>query len=1078
MAYSFPGREVTLDCPAGTEVTSFRAFSGCERDHIFGLKSVSSWSLESATGQKPLFWAELLVLTFGLYYLDVITDLQQLALFASEGRYDYLVISCIGISIPIVTTLVEAMRWNFTSSPQCDLFRRTIPSMAARVTLIFLSVVSQLHMILLVICSIVMRTRHDLLLGTKHAEVAESGVSALLQSNYLLLILVALESVPSEAALRSLAISVTISVASLGFGFASRDKEDTKVLDVPGKLGWGPTFAGLIIVRTVEVTSRLLAINVVHLSTRSGISLGGPAAVAMLAGLSWLAFPEAKNEKSHVFAGIIAHPGQVLLGSRSQLPLRRSLCIHIFLQALAFALQGLLHMSPTMLPEAQVLPFEVLVVSLLATLGSTFGLCALAHYGSKRPHPFFKSVAKDRPLTWTMLATAAGRSPVPIPLLAAVEEEGIWLDLEAMDNNKNKYTSLFGHLASARTPVLINNEMMKLLEPLLEQHVELLSQINVVHADFSQCNLGSESEWSSKWAQLKWRPKAFRANETISGLWLQRVASWTELEEVSFEGCPDTGEVWKPLRDASWAQLRRATFRDCFIKTFVGNSGTVRNFSANPEPVLEALSRCQKLQVLDFDTGSDTLDKLLAEDCWPELQREKCNLPRHRIAKKDLQGEEVQTLQKFATRVVIRNEHGILDASLLSGLAHCHKLEWLDVSKCNHFPDEAWEALHEAQWPNLKVAKFGGNFKRLGLGCNEGRKVAIMVLRVLASCQKLERLDFHNCDGIPTEAFQVLHVTEWPALKEANWCGCFEWRTGEDFVVVLKLMARCRHLERINLSWCKGEDWEGLRGAEWPHLREADFGGCFGFDSKGLGLVLGLLSGCQRLEKVNLRSTDSGLDGWEALQHVSWPELQDADFSDIFCGFRRKINDVTLRLVLAMLSRCPKLERLQLGGMGIRGRVEVPLSVAADLQPLPAGCWPNLQYDDFDSDCEEELQRLRQGGPSPANVEVICQVDESIVPPKVGSSESPTTEVDVTGSEPELPVQAIPEVQQRSKKRRLRKVRKARQAKESPSNTQAEAAEANVEINFINLTAEMEERAPEVPAQKGRKKKRLVKRKR
>ena len=409
MAYSFPGREVTLDCPAGTEVTSFRAFSGCDRDHIFGLKSLSSsWSVESATGQKPLFWAELLVLTFGLYYLDVVTDLQQLALFASEGSYEYLVLSCIGISIPIVTTLVEAVRWSFASSPQNDLFRHAIPSMAARVALICLSVVSQLHMLLLVICSVVMRTRHDLLLGAKHAEVAESGFSALLQSNFLLMILVGLESVSSEA-LHSLAISAAISVASLGFGFASRDKEDTKVLDVPGKLGWGPTLAGLILVRTLEVSSRLLAINVIHLSTRSGISLGGPAAVAMLAALSWLAFPEARRERAHLFAGIIAHPGQVLLGNRSQLPVRRSLCIQLFLQALALALQGLLHSSPTMLPEAQVLPMELLVVSLLATLASTLGLCALAHSGSKSPHPFFKSVAKGQPLTCTMLATAASK---------------------------------------------------------------------------------------------------------------------------------------------------------------------------------------------------------------------------------------------------------------------------------------------------------------------------------------------------------------------------------------------------------------------------------------------------------------------------------------------------------------------------------------------------------------------------------------------------------------------------------------------------------------------------------------------
>ena len=184
-----------------------------------------------------------------------------------------------------------------------------------------------------------------------------------------------------------------------------------------------------------------------------------------------------------------------------------------------------------------------------------------------------------------------------------------------------------------------------------------------------------------------------------------------------------------------------------------------------------------------------------------------------------------------------------------------------------------------------------------------------------------------------------------------------------------------------------------------------------------------------------------------------------------------------------MLSRCPQLEGLGLGAFLNNSRCgfeKVFFREADFLRPLPAGCWPNLQYHDFHSDCDEELQRLRQGGPSPAYAEVICQVDEPIVPQ---SLEPPITEVDVSG-EPELPAQVLPEIQPRLKKRRVRKVSKARQPKESASNARtdaassAKAAEANVEINFINLTAEMEESAPEVPVQKSRKKKVWVKRKR
>ena len=300
-----------------------------------------------------------------------------------------------------------------------------------------------------------------------------------------------------------------------------------------------------------------------------------------------------------------------------------------------------------------------------------------------------------------------------------------------------------------------------------------------------------------------------------------------------------------PLRDASWPQLRRATFRRCFEESSANEMGEFYPRQANPDPVLQALSGCRKLHLLDFGDfdASDTLDKLLAEDCWPELQQEQRFHGQDRFGgQPPANTGQTLLMQKFATRVVVNNQLGSLDASLLSGLAHCHDLELLDVSCCDFFPEEAWEGLHEAQWPNLKVAKFGGTFQRGVILKSEayhdaspfegvssdpflcsakGEKAAIVVVRVLASSQKLEKLDFSHCHGIPTEAWKELDGTKqhWPQLKEANWSNCFDncLPSGmracrpQDFGVVLRFMARCWQLERIDLSWCQdtAQDWEG-----------------------------------------------------------------------------------------------------------------------------------------------------------------------------------------------------------------------------------------------------------------------------
>ena len=321
--YAFPGRELRLQSSGQpVEVARLRAFAGVRRHHVMGLEFARSSSLEAATGQRAAFWLDLVGFILFPYYLDVFTDVQQVVLFAMERQFDYLALTCVGIFLPIATSLIVAVQWSESRQPepQSDIFRSLVPSRAMRLWLLVASVLTQSHMLVLVLASALFRVKHDLLLASKHAEVAEAAVSACVQGNFLLLAVVGVKSVSPEA-LRGLAFSVSISCLSLGFGLASRDKLETRVLEVPGKLAWGPVFLTLCLVRTLEVASRILAINIVHLSVRAALPLGGPATVLLLAVVARCLFWEADRQScgvsmqfcsaNHDFIGV-HHVGVVL----------------------------------------------------------------------------------------------------------------------------------------------------------------------------------------------------------------------------------------------------------------------------------------------------------------------------------------------------------------------------------------------------------------------------------------------------------------------------------------------------------------------------------------------------------------------------------------------------------------------------------------------------------------------------------------------------------------------------------------------------------------------------------------------
>ena len=130
--------------------------------------------------------------------------------------------------------------------------------------------------------------------------MAESTISALVQTNFLVSLLAKVDAIAklalTDEQLQSMAISVAISCLSAGLSFAGRDKSDGMVLSLPGKVGWGPTMGCLVLVRAMEVASRILAFNIIQVSMRGGWCghVGGPLAVLIFVLASGLCFPEAK----------------------------------------------------------------------------------------------------------------------------------------------------------------------------------------------------------------------------------------------------------------------------------------------------------------------------------------------------------------------------------------------------------------------------------------------------------------------------------------------------------------------------------------------------------------------------------------------------------------------------------------------------------------------------------------------------------------------------------------------------------------------------------------------------------------
>ena len=152
--------------------------------------------------------------------------------------------------------------------------------------------------------------------GLLHRQVAESATSALVQTNFLISALGGVSQIEalelSEDQLQSMQLSVAVSCFSLGLGFASRDKADSAVLGLPGKLGWDATMAALVLARSMEVFSRVFAYNILQVSVRGWplLRFGSLVAVGLVLVSARLLFPDASLAD-------VAAPWQGMAGLRA-----------------------------------------------------------------------------------------------------------------------------------------------------------------------------------------------------------------------------------------------------------------------------------------------------------------------------------------------------------------------------------------------------------------------------------------------------------------------------------------------------------------------------------------------------------------------------------------------------------------------------------------------------------------------------------------------------------------------------------------------------------------------------------------
>ncbi|OLQ11729.1 hypothetical protein AK812_SmicGene4454 [Symbiodinium microadriaticum] len=847
-----------------------------------------------------------------LYYVDIALDLKQLWLFWQGRLFYYFTINLAGMALPPTFTMLEAVHFLDRRSPEEDQLKKLLtPKML--VPAILVSILTQTHMLLLVAASALSRRRHPLLAGSKDAEVAESAVSALVQTNFLVSALDGIGQIEalelSDEELNSMKISVLVSCFSLGLGFASRDKADSAVLQLPGKVGWGPTMAGLVLARSLEVFSRILALNVLQASLRGFALLrfAGLGAVALAFLAACLAFPDASW--ADAAAAVIAHPGQILepnsllkwrlLGGRLRVEFELgeggmySFIIHFLLVAAAGGGQLLVRTS-TVLPDMLLIawlvpgltcPSQSQVVSFV----SWAALGLLSWLGHHVEQPRFAALASggDEPVTAYSSLLAGFPSPdgqVPKAVLAAMQGK-VAVDLTTDAAARGLTQQGLERILESTGDARFDGDLVERLSITRKEVVEGLatSHPTTLHLPLFY-NVPGDS-WERLGGSLdSERLRKVNLRALLAGLARCRKLKdppTSEFRDLVMHGCMGVpGEAWAELGAAEWPELRKANFgwrlgpeswRFEVLLAALGRSQQLEEVDFSmcrkiPDAawellgdggaegaagLLSALARCRQLQ------GAEAVQRQAKLMLAGELRMDYCfQIPA--AAWQQLEGAQWPKLTKVSFRCFGTDSVCIEGAAgLLAFLGRCPELQVLILAKCNHIPAAAWQQLEGATWPKLTKANFDKCFGENSKGADG----AVGLLTALARCAELKDLDMYGCSQIPAAAWQQLEGAHWPKLTTVDFRGCFgENSKGADGAVgLLTALARCAELKDLDMYGCSqipAAAWQQLEGAHWPKLTTVDFRGCFGENSKGADGAVGLLTALARCAELKDREIE------------------------------------------------------------------------------------------------------------------------------------------------------------------------------------------------------------------------------
>ncbi|CAE7867460.1 unnamed protein product, partial [Symbiodinium sp. KB8] len=659
----------------GLDVTELPEVDGLQilpasMDHIVDARYKDPWKALSFS--KVMWWVDLSLLTCALFYIDIVLDIKQLALFYGSGLHGYLLLNMfVG-----------------TRSPDLDAMTFWIPP-GILLPLLVIATISQTLMLLLSLVSAATGKKHPLLSGAKFAEVAESATSALVQTNFLISALGGVSQIQalelSEEQLQSMQLSVAVSCLSLGLGFASRDKADSAVLGLPGKLGWDATMAALVLTRSMEVSSRVFAYNILQVSVRGWplLRFGSLVAVGLVLVSARLLFPDASL--ADVAASTIAHPGQILEPS-SLLPLQHSLCLHGLIVAAAGGSQLLLHTSAA--PDAsKMLPSALLIAWLVGHLDQTregcnndgadtvsiaswAALVLLRMRGTYVDQPRFVALASagDRSIPFSTLAPAFGSSgQVPKAVFKAMKaKHPLKLDTKAAVQGLDEKTLrmiLNSGVGVQLAPIALEVSglsLVALIECLAASTPESLQ----LHGFRDIAGVPWQLLGGAEWPQLKKADLAecFEENgEGAEGL-LGALARCRELQELNMVGCQKVpAAAWRLLATAEWPALKKADFTGCFCENGEGAA-----------ELLGALCRCRELEELNMSRCPKVPAaawRLLAKAEWPALKK--------------------------AYFAACFHDDGEGAEELLGALGRCRELEAVDFDDCEKIPESAWAALGE-----------------------------------------------------------------------------------------------------------------------------------------------------------------------------------------------------------------------------------------------------------------------------------------------------------------------------------------------------------------------------------------------